>query len=139
MGEFKGQSRVRAHLLERKGPRGLACPKKWKEKAYETLIFRSWWMFLFLALCFLVYSHAMHKKDKAYLELQSYLVDLQEQKLALVNEREDLLLQTRSQSDPSWIQMILMKALGVVPEGQVKVYFEQEEEYAPMGVYMRRR
>jgi len=84
-------------------------------------------MFLFLALCFLVYSHAMHKKDKAYRELENYLANLKVEKESLINNRDDLLLQINSQSDPSWIQLTLMKGLGVVPEGQVKVYFTKEE------------
>lgn len=28
-----------------------------------------------------------------------------------------------SLNDPKWVEMILMKELGVVPEGQIKVYF----------------
>ncbi|HKZ00005.1 MAG TPA: hypothetical protein VJ112_02445 [Rhabdochlamydiaceae bacterium] len=117
MGEIKG---VRTSPLIRQ--------RNWKEKACETLVFRSWWMFLFLALCFLVYSHAMHKKDQAYRELENYLANLKTEKDILLQDRDDLLLQVGSQSDPSWIQLMLMKGLGVVPEGQVKVYFTKEEQ-----------
>jgi hypothetical protein len=54
-------------------------------------------------------------KDKLrYLELEKQLV---------VQEHEDLILQINSQSDPAWIQMTLMKGMGLVPEGQQKVYF----------------
>ena len=31
--------------------------------------------------------------------------------------------QINSQSDPSWIEMVLKKELGMVPEDQIKIYF----------------
>jgi len=70
----------------------------------------------------------MHKKDHAYRELENYLANLKTEKNQLLQNREDLLLQVGSQSDPSWIQLTLMKGLGVVPEGQVKVYFTKDSE-----------
>ena len=45
----------------------------------------------------------------------------------LLEEKEDLKLQINSQKDPAWIELTLMKGLGLVPEGQLKVYFTKDE------------
>lgn len=84
-------------------------------------------MLLFWALCFTVYSQAMHKKTKTCLDLQCKLQDLEQIKQAAIEEREDLALQIYSQNDPDWVELVLKKKLGVVPEGQTKVYFKKDE------------
>ena len=40
-------------------------------------------------------------------------------------EKQQLQLKIASQTDPAWIEMILMRDLGVVPEGYLKVYFKK--------------
>ncbi len=55
------------------------------------------------------------------------LSQLETEKTAALEEHGDLLLQVNSQNDPAWIEMVLMKELGLVPEGHVKVYFEREK------------
>lgn len=84
-------------------------------------------MHLFLVACFLLYSQGMKKKDSAMDELKGRLCRLEDDKQTSLQQREDLLLQVHSQNDPAWIEMTLMKELGVVPEGQMKVYFKKEE------------
>jgi hypothetical protein len=51
---------------------------------------------------------------------------MQKEKCAALQNRELLQLQIVSQSDPSWIEMILMRDLGVVPEGWLKVHFKAD-------------
>lgn len=103
-------------------------PKSLKDKAFETVITRSWWIFLFLAICYVFYSHGQQKKNLIFSELKSRLTELEYQKELALRHKEELLLQINSQSDPAWIQLILMKGLGVVPEGQLKVYFKKDGE-----------
>lgn len=105
-----------------------ACAKSWKDRAVHALVTRSWWMFLFMISCFMVYSHAMHKKQAVCEELEEHLKALQHQKELLNQTHENLIVQINSQSDPAWIQLSLMKGLGVVPEGQQKVYFHGTKE-----------
>ena len=38
--------------------------------------------------------------------------------------KQNLERQVMSQSDPNWIGLTLIRVLGVVPEGQTKVYFK---------------
>ena len=98
----------------------------WKEKGYEMAFRKSWWVFLFMALCYLLYSHGMQKKVFTYQDLASRFDRLSHQKELVLQEKEDLLLQVQSQHDPAWIEMALIKSLGVVPEGQIKVFFKKK-------------
>src|SRR5690349_17305415 len=104
----------------------MAHSNSWKQKACQGLIYRSWWVFLFLFLCGAVCSHAMNKKRLACGELEGHLAELSQQRTLLLQENEDLTVQINSQSDPAWIELTLMKGLGVVPEGQLKVYFPKQ-------------
>jgi hypothetical protein len=56
------------------------------------------------------------------------LNDLQVEKEELLLQREELLLNIQSQSDSTWVELILMKRLGLVPEGKTKVYFDPSFE-----------
>ncbi|HEY5260120.1 MAG TPA: hypothetical protein VIJ46_05665, partial [Rhabdochlamydiaceae bacterium] len=66
-------------------------------------------------------------KNRDVAELKERLYDLELKRQCVLEVKDDLELQIRSQSDPEWIQMTLMKGLGVVPEGQTKVYFKKDE------------
>lgn len=92
-------------------------------KYIQHFVYRSWWMFVFIGTCLIIYSHAMQKKKEVCLGLEQHLFELQQQRESLSLLREELLGQIHSQSDPAWIELTLMKGLGVVPEGQQKVYF----------------
>ena len=54
------------------------------------------------------------------------LYELQQQKTHALQHQQQLLLQIHSQSDPKWIEMLLKRELGMVQEGQVKVYFHSD-------------
>lgn len=42
-----------------------------------------------------------------------------------LQNKEDLQLRIASQNDPAWIEMVLIRELGVVPEGFLKVHFKR--------------
>lgn len=86
--------------------------------------FRCWWMILFSVFCYGFYLHGMHKKKELYNQLSAKEKRLKERFCVATQKREDLILQIQSQSDPSWIELLIKKKLGMVPDGQIKVYFE---------------
>lgn len=45
----------------------------------------------------------------------------------VLKERADLEMQITSQSDRAWIELLLMKKLGLVPEGYQKITFYEGE------------
>ncbi len=79
------------------------------------------------AVCFFLYYGATHKKSELIAELQKTIEELEETKKLSLEEREDLVLQLHSREDDAWIEMVLKKRLGVVPEGQMKVYFPKDD------------
>lgn len=89
-----------------------------------TWLHRHWWVMVFVGLCAVFYLHAMRQKDHAFQEMTVSLRTLEKAKAEVVAQQEELLLQIHSQSDPAWVEMVLKANLGMVPEGQTKVYFK---------------
>ena len=87
---------------------------------------RSWWMIAFVALCGVLYLHGVKQKNMVYQEMAERLQILEKEKALALAEKEELLLQIKSQSDPAWVEMVLKRNLGLVSEGQTKVYFHQD-------------
>lgn len=98
--------------------------KKLKKKGF--FLSRSWWVLLFLVTCYIAYDQAVKRKNQEVFQLQSRLNELIKLKATALSEKEDLLLRIYSQSDPEWIELILMKELGVVPSGFLKVHFQKD-------------
>lgn len=92
----------------------------------EKLFLNSWWVLLFLIVSYFFYEQGVKKKNRDFAQLHARLVELQTQKQIATETQEDLLLQINSQSDPAWVELILMKGLGLVPEGQTKVFFAHD-------------
>lgn len=84
---------------------------------------QSSWMIAFLLLSSAIYFQKSRKRDAAISELSFRMREMEKMKKSLCQEKEDLQLRLQSQSDPAWIEMILMRDLGVVPEGWIKVRF----------------
>lgn len=87
----------------------------------------SWWVFLFMIFCFFCYEQAARHLGNDFNKLHQQLETLQTAMQNSLALQEDLRLQINSQSDPAWIELTLMKGLGLVPEGQIKVYFKPGE------------
>lgn len=97
-----------------------------KSKLSMQLLYRSWWVFVFVFFSLFLYSHAAHKKKLNCMELENQLASLQFEKEGLMQRLDDLRLQIHSQNDPAWVRLTLMKGMGMVPEGQLKVYFQSD-------------
>lgn len=86
---------------------------------------QSWWAFLFCSLLSLFYFHFYNQKKNQVKHLKLRLVEMERQKELSLMRQEELGLCIASQDDPAWIEMILMRDLGVVPEGFLKVHFRK--------------
>ena len=84
------------------------------------------WFFLFLAAGALFYLYSIREKNQIYSEMTVKLHELEKQKKEALTSQSDLRLQIESQSDPAWVEMVLKRNLGMVREGQVKVYFHTD-------------
>jgi len=92
---------------------------------------RDWWSaltsFSFCLFCIIVLSKGLEAKEHAHEELQETIHELECIKVAALETKADLHLQLESRSDTDWMELLLKKRLGVVPEGQIKVYFQRDE------------
>ena len=94
-----------------------------KRAYWKRFCIRSWWVFVFSTLSVAFYFQAAHGRTIIFSDLSQRLHEMERDKLALSQDREELALQLQSETDPAWVEMLLMKELGVVPEGWTKVHF----------------
>ena len=103
-----------------------------KREAFLTSIERhflqSWWMVIFILCCYLGYEQGLNKREEDFSKLHHQYTGLLQEKKQLEIQRESLLRQINSQSDPDWVELTLMKGLGLVAEGQTKVLFTDQLE-----------
>jgi len=77
----------------------------------------------FCLVALFAFGQAMKKRASMIAELQFRLSEMNKVSLLADQEKEELSLQIASQSDPAWIEMVLLREVGVVPEGFLKVHF----------------
>jgi hypothetical protein len=85
----------------------------------------SWWVIAFFLLCGILYERALAEQELTYQKLAKQLTQLQEEKMQALKTQENLHRQINSQSDTAWIELTLMKKLGLCPEDYQKVYFTE--------------
>lgn len=89
------------------------------------VLIRYWWVLIVLLISFAYYYKNIRPKEVEIRSLKYRVQELKKEKEIAENQKEELLLRIQSQNDPAWIEMVLMKELGVVPEGYIKVHFQK--------------
>lgn len=85
----------------------------------------NWWVLLFSTCATSLYCHSISIKKKSLCNL-AIEVEKKEKELLLAEEaKEELKEKIASQNDPAWVELVLMRDLGVVPEGWLKVHFKK--------------
>lgn len=79
--------------------------------------------FCFVTCTFVILEISLKQLENEGMLLEMQLVDLKAELKDGEIQKEYLTRQINSQSDPAWIEMVMKKELGLVPEGQVKIYF----------------
>lgn len=93
------------------------------QTSLEKFFLKSWWVILFTILCLALLEQSLQKRDSSYSKLSLQLQELQAEKEIALAENAELLLRVNSQSDVAWIELALIRGLGMVPEGHSKVFF----------------
>lgn len=93
----------------------------------QSVFIRSWWVMVFLFACAIIYEQGLKERDLVYQQLTEQQTSLTQEKQEALKEQQNLQLQINSQSDLAWVELTLMKGLGLVPEGQQKVYFYPDD------------
>jgi len=87
---------------------------------------RSWYVYLFLLSLYLIGAPTIKSKNDEVAKLSNVVKTLEHQKAITLAQKENLIQEIESQKDPQWVEKILIKKLGVVPQGQLKVRFKKE-------------
>lgn len=77
-----------------------------------------------LGLAFFCLGPLQKKKDEVRM-LEGRLMEMEGEIASLEERQSDLLLALQSQADPAWVELVLMRELGVVPENWLKVHFQK--------------
>ncbi len=86
----------------------------------------SWWVFAFIIGCMILFEHGLKHREALFKQLTGQKKSLEKEKEEASIQQANLQLQLNSQSDLAWQELTLMKGMGLVPEGQQKVYFYTE-------------
>ena len=77
-----------------------------------------------MLFCAILYEQGLKDRDTVFMQLREQLSHLQMQKEKALAKQKNLKQQINSQSDQAYIELTLMKGLGLTPEDQQKVFFE---------------
>lgn len=88
----------------------------------------SWWVALVILFCYLSFRQPLLKKELEICQLQSERNSYLQQQAELDEENRQLVLEISSQNDFDYIELTLKKVLGLVCEGEIKVFFEKNSE-----------
>lgn len=94
-------------------------------RLFEGFVLSSWWVILFVNLCYISYEQAQGSRKNFYITLNNQLKTLTEEREKALCLQKKLVMQKNSQHDPAWIELTLMEKLGMVPDGYVKVFFSE--------------
>jgi Tfp pilus assembly protein PilE len=86
----------------------------------------SWWVLFFALLCYVAYEQSLRSYYYHWELLTAQASLLQKQQEQARHLQRELKASVNSQQDPAWIELTLMRQLGVVPEGQWKAVFTGE-------------
>lgn len=98
----------------------LAKAGKW----LDSFVRQGWWVALFLLGCYAFFEKGLAQQRQVYGQLLGRVIELEEGRATALKHQEDLRLQIQSQSDPAWVELTLMRVLGMTPEGSCKIVFQ---------------
>lgn len=91
-------------------------------------ILDSWWVIAFVLGCAILYERGLQERHQLYVQLTAQAAVLAQEKAAAEDIQQNLQRQINSQSDLAWMELTLMKGLGLVVEGQQKIYFYDQND-----------
>ncbi|MGR3973533.1 MAG: hypothetical protein QRY72_03055 [Candidatus Rhabdochlamydia sp.] len=81
------------------------------------------WFLCLVACSAVAFGYLMKQKEESYQLMVNKLKELEQEREKALCHQEELRLQIQSQSDPLWVEMVLKRQLGMVSQGQTKIYF----------------
>ncbi len=100
-------------------------------RLFEQFFLQAWWVILFGILCYMVFENSVKMLKDEFSRLQEHYKELERQEKETLILQEKLKLELNSQSDPAWVELVLKKGLGLIPEEQIKVFFDNSTPKTP--------
>ncbi len=97
--------------------------ESWIEIAIREGLLASWWVILFSLVCYGAFEVASARSESYILSLRADVAEKEAELRRAHEEQEELRRMIAAEADPAWVELTLMRCLGVVPEGQTKVFF----------------
>jgi len=94
----------------------------------QRFVLESWWVWTFAIVCFGLYEQGAMKLEREIALLEKERDSLKAKITQAAIQQQELRLQINSQNDAAWIELVLIRALGVIPEGTTKVYYQYKDE-----------
>lgn len=90
----------------------------------EEIFIRSSWVIFIIFICLMVYERnlSQYRSDLAELQLRVSKLTTEITTAEVLNNK--LKLQIRNHDNPTWVTLVLIEELGLVPEGHQKVLFK---------------
>jgi hypothetical protein len=76
-------------------------------------------------ICAIAFEQGMGFRNQEYSKLIQLKQELFGRRTQAIQSQKELLRKINSQSDPAYVELVLMRVLGLVPEGQTKVFFKK--------------
>ncbi len=86
---------------------------------------RWWWTATFCLSVGVIYGQGIRTRNEGLLGVTHRLAAMEREYATCLEQNEMLSLRLASQSDPAWIELVLLRQMGVVPEGFLKVHFNK--------------
>lgn len=80
-------------------------------------------LIVYIVICVIVFEWNVNQVD---LHAEKFIAEKIRLENAIAEKKEEQVLLNEmimSESDPQWIELTLMRVLGVIPEGTKKIYF----------------
>jgi hypothetical protein len=91
-------------------------------------LIQSWWVILITIFAFGFYEQSSGKLTKNITRLKMRAAEIETAIKIAEQDKAGFQLQVASQSDPEWIELLLIKCLGLVPEGYTKIYYTENNK-----------
>ena len=95
-----------------------------RRKRVEWQCLQWWWVNACLLICSHFYLKERRRFEERYAKLAAQLANLESEQIKLKKEQVQLELQRNSWEDPQWVELSLIRHLGLIPKESVKVIFE---------------
>lgn len=98
-----------------------------KKNFVYVFFIKSFGFIFFLCLSLLFFYYELQKKNGEIHQQRVEIERLGNEREVAQKTNEELSLIVNSQNDPEWVELVLLKELGLVPEGKIKVHFTNQE------------